>query len=65
MVARNGKNMMTLLRLPILTPLLLKREILWTFESSKNLQELLKIVESLNYQNLTLKQQRSQNWQPY
>ena len=29
MVARNGKGMMKLVRLPILRPLLLKREILW------------------------------------
>ena len=35
MVARNGKNMMKLVKLSILRPLLLKREISWQFESSK------------------------------
>ena len=40
MVARNGKSMMKLARLPILRPLLLKHEILWWFESSKNLKDL-------------------------
>ena len=35
MVARNGKSMMKLVRLPILWPLLFKREILWWFENEK------------------------------
>ena len=40
MVARNEKSMLKLVSLPILSPLLLKREILWTFENSKILKDL-------------------------
>ena len=40
MVARNEKSIMKLTRLPILRPLLLKREILWRFEGFKNLKDL-------------------------
>ena len=40
MVARNEKSMMKKERLPILRPLLLKREILWWFENSKKLKDL-------------------------
>ena len=40
MVARNGKSMIKLVRLPILRPLLVKREILWWLENSKILKDL-------------------------
>ena len=39
MVTRNGKSMLKLVTLLILKPLFLKREILWYFESSKNLKD--------------------------
>ena len=47
MVAKNGKSMMKLVRLPILRPMLLKPEILWLFGNSKILKDLYGWVASL------------------
>ena len=47
MFARNGKGMMKLVRLTILRSLLLKREILWLFESLKYLKDLYGWMASL------------------
>ena len=49
MIARNGKRMIKLVRLPILRPLLLKREILWQFENSKNLKDLYQPHKSFKF----------------
>ena len=40
MVARNGKSVMKLVRLPILTLMMLKREVLLWLESFNNLEDL-------------------------
>ena len=54
MVARNGKSMMILVKLPILRPLLLRREILWWLEISKILKDLYGWVATQPYKSFKI-----------
>ena len=52
MVAKNGKSMMELVRLPILRPLLLKGEIIWQFERHSSLAESSEMRRPYNFDNV-------------